>query len=215
MNKLVKTFFQGLLAFLPVFVTLYAVFAFGHWLNDVTSAALHWLVPTLPELPGLGIAVGVAAIYLFGLLVSSRLTQWIYGLIEAPLRLLPVVKDLYSALKQLTTLLGPSAKGKAGQVVAVRHPDYPLDAVGLMMRTDLDDLDPAVAGEDRVAVYLPMSYQIGGYTLFVPRAWVTPLDMSVESALRSTLTGWIRDDDPTAQGKQARARARAAAQPEA
>ena len=195
MNRLVKTFFKGLLAFLPVFVTLYAVYAFGDWLNDVTNTALHWLVPSLPGLPGLGIVVGVTAIYLFGLLVSSRLTQWIYGVIEAPLRLLPVVKDLYSALKQLTTLFGPTAAGAAGQVVAVRHPAYPVDLVGLLMRSDLDDLDAAIAGDDRVAVYLPMSYQIGGYTLFVPRAWITPLDMSVESALRNTLTGWVRSND--------------------
>jgi len=197
MNRFFKVFFKGLLAFLPVFITLYAVYVFGAWLNAVTTDALHWLVPSLPELPGLGIVVGIAAIYLFGVLVSSHLTRWVYGLIEAPLRLLPVVKDLYSALKQLTTLFGPTAAGAAGQVVAVRHPAYPVDLVGLLMRSDLDDLDPAIAGEDRVAVYLPMSYQIGGYTLFVPKAWVTPLDMSVESALRNTLTGWVRTDDPT------------------
>lgn len=203
MNRFFKIFFKGLLAFLPVFVTLYAVYAFGAWLNAVTTAALRWLAPELPDLPGLGIVVGIGVIYLFGVLVSSRLTQWVYGLIEAPLRLLPVVKDLYSALKQLTTLFGPTAAGAAGQVVAVRHPAYPVDLVGLLMRSDLDDLDAAIAGDDRVAVYLPMSYQIGGYTLFVPRGWIRPLDMSVESALRNTLTGWVRTDDPSAPTEQA------------
>ena len=73
------------------------------------------------------------------------------------------------------------------------------------MRSDLDDLDAAIAGEDRVAVYLPMSYQIGGYTLFVPRGWITPLDMSVESALRNTLTGWVRTDAPSAPAERPQA----------
>ena len=71
------------------------------------------------------------------------------------------------------------------------------------MRDKLDGLDPAIEAEDRVAVYLPMSYQIGGYTLFVPRSWVTPLDMSVESAVRNTLTGWIDGDDTTGGRRRA------------
>ena len=47
MNTLVKLFLRGLLAFLPVFVTLYAIYAAGRWLNDATTAALHWAWPGL------------------------------------------------------------------------------------------------------------------------------------------------------------------------
>jgi uncharacterized membrane protein len=42
-----------------------------------------------------------------------------------------------------------------------------------------------------VAVYLPMGYMIGGYTVFVPRSWVQVLDMSVEEAMRSSLIAWM------------------------
>ena len=42
-----------------------------------------------------------------------------------------------------------------------------------------------------IAVYLPMGYMIGGYTVFVPREWVQVLDMSVEEAMRSSLTAWM------------------------
>jgi uncharacterized membrane protein len=44
---------------------------------------------------------------------------------------------------------------------------------------------------DRVAVYLPMGYMIGGYTVFVPRSWVTPISMTVEEAMRSSLFAWM------------------------
>ena len=53
------------------------------------------------------------------------------------------------------------------------------------MPRGLGDLD------DRVAVYLPMGYMIGGYTVFVPRQWTTPIDMSVEEAMRSALIAFM------------------------
>ena len=184
MNALMRTFFQGLFAFLPVFLTVYAVYAFGDWLDRVTGALLDRVAPGAAGIPGLGIVIGVGAVFLLGVLVSSRLTRWIYGVIELPLKHLPVVRDLYSALKQLTTLLAPAKGEEIGQVVRIDLPDWPLASVGILSRDDA-----AVVG-----VYLPMSYQIGGYTIFVPRAWLTPLDLSVEAAMRGVLTGWIPED---------------------
>ena len=191
MPTLVKTFLNGLLAFLPIFLTVYAVYYFGDWLNRVSSELAHIVAPDLPYVPGIGIAVGGAFIFFLGLLVSSRLTRWIYNLIEIPLRHLPVVKELYIALKQLTAFLTPDDDAEPDQVVSVKHPGLHMSLVGLMTRRDISGLDDAIASPDCVAVYLPMSYQIGGYTLFIPRDWVTPIDMSVDEAMRSILTGWM------------------------
>ena len=197
MRTLMGTFLKGLLAFLPVFLTVYCAYAFGNWLNDVSNRAVQWLAPGLPDVPGLGIVLGAIAIFALGVLVSSRLTSWIYKWVESPLRHLPVVKDLYSALKQLTVLLAPQDQEHMGKVVSVKHPDLEMNMVGLMMRNDVEDLDDAIASQGMVAVYLPMSYQIGGYTVFVPREWVTVVDMPVETAMKNALTGWMGDDANT------------------
>jgi uncharacterized membrane protein len=47
-------------------------------------------------------------------------------------------------------------------------------------------------GDDLVAVYLPMSYQIGGYTVYLPRSKITETDLTVEQAMRIVLTGGVR-----------------------
>jgi uncharacterized membrane protein len=194
MNTLLKTFFKGLLAFLPIFLTIYAVYAFANWLNRISNAWLQWLAPGLPDVAGLGIAIGVLAIFALGVLVSSRLTSWIYNLVESPLRRVPVVREVYTALKQLIELIAPADEQAAGQVVSVRHPAHPIALVGVMMRSSVADLDDAIASDDMVVVYLPLSYQIGGYSVFVPREWVTPVDMPVEAAMRNALTGWMKND---------------------
>jgi uncharacterized membrane protein len=194
MRTLFNVFLTGLLAVLPVFLTIYCTYYFASWLNGVSNRAMQWFAPDLPNVPGLGIVIAVLAIFVIGVLVSSRLTRWIYKLIESPLRNFPVVKDLYSALKQLTVLLTPQDKSAEGKVVRVKHPGLAVHMVGLMMRSDVRGLDTVIAADDMVAVYFPMSYQIGGYTAFVPRDWVTVVDMPVEEAMRNALTGWMKDD---------------------
>jgi len=191
MQVIISTFLRGLLAFLPIFITIYAVYHIGIWLNRVCNEFLALIAPDLGDIPGLGIAIGVAAIFLFGLVVSSRLTRWVYRLVETPLRHLPVIKELYIALKQLTNFLSSDEKGAASQVVSVHHPDRDFALIGLLMREETGSIGFQEHHQDRVAVYLPMSYQIGGFTVFVPRQWVRNVDLPVEVALRETLTGWM------------------------
>ena len=79
------------------------------------------------------------------------------------------------------------------------HPAHDVAMIGLLMRDDIRDIGLGETAGDHVAVYLPMSYQIGGFTVFVPRAWVSRIDMPVETALRETLTGWISTDEGAAR----------------
>src|SRR3546814_8834964 len=62
--------------------------------------------------------------------------------------------------------------------------------VGFVTVEDLSRFEIA-AEEECVAVYLPMSYQIGGYTAFIPRKLLTPVDMSLEDAMRFVVTAGV------------------------
>ena len=67
-----------------------------------------------------------------------------------------------------------------------------LSTVGLVTRQSMQGLPRGLAElQDQVAVYLPMGYMIGGYTVFVPRSWTTPIDMTVEEAMRSALIAFM------------------------
>jgi uncharacterized membrane protein len=75
--------------------------------------------------------------------------------------------------------------------VVLRMPGHALEIVGLVTRRSFADLPPGFLPGERVAVYLPMGYMIGGYTVFVPLEWVQPIAMSVEEAMRSSLIAWM------------------------
>ena len=192
-KAIAKIFIRGLLTFIPLFLTVYILVVTTRWLNQVTNTALSWLRPDLVAFPGAGILLAILVLFLLGLLTSSHLTRWIVHAIETPLRTLPLVKDIYGALNQLSELFQPKDDHDTGAVVRVRHPQLESSMVGLLMRRNFDDLPAGIADENTVAVYLPMGYQLGGFTIFVPEAWVEKIDMGVESALRQTLMGWAEE----------------------
>jgi uncharacterized membrane protein len=70
-------------------------------------------------------------------------------------------------------------------------PGSDIEVVGLVTRQQVDDLPAGFLQGDRVAIYLPMGYMIGGYTVFVPRDWVQPIDVSVEEAMRASMFAWM------------------------
>jgi uncharacterized membrane protein len=75
------------------------------------------------------------------------------------------------------------------QVVAVRVLDMRL--IGFMTTEDARGFRTTSKEEKLVGVYLPMSYGIGGYTVYLPKAQIEPLDMSLEDAMRLTLIGGV------------------------
>ena len=78
---------------------------------------------------------------------------------------------------QQTVLVDIPGQGRlVGFITSTRTPQAVIDASD---------------GEELVAVYLPMSYMVGGYTLFLPRAQVTEVDWSFEDAMRFTLTAGV------------------------
>ena len=66
-----------------------------------------------------------------------------------------------------------------------------MQVVGLVTQTNMDNMPNDFRQEDSLLVYVPMSYGIGGYAVLVPRSATKPLDMSMEDAMRFTLTAGV------------------------
>lgn len=184
-------FLKGLFALLPLFISIYIILWIFDAAESVTSRVLLIFWPNFLYVPGMGAIVGMIFIYFFGVMIEHPLTQKVFSIVEGPFRILPVVRTVYNAIKDFTQYFTPSDKKKEQQVVIVRMPDSPIEMVGLMTRENMNGMPEGFTKEDRVAVYFPMSYQLGGFTVFIPREWVKPSNMSVEVAIRSALTAWL------------------------
>jgi len=195
MKSFSKYLLRGLLTLLPLILTVYPLYYFFAWTDRVTRPLLEPIIPAYEYVPGTGLILGVIALFLLGVLMSSGFMQRVYGLIELPFRNIPLVKSLYNAIKELANYLSPSDDRRASRVVLVRIPGYEADVVGFVMRDDMDDLPQEVEKGNRSIVYIPLSYQVGGLTIFIPNDWLTPIDMPVDTAMKNTLTGWIAREE--------------------
>ncbi len=189
-KHLYRYFFRGLITAMPLGFTIYLLYVFLTWSENF---AMWWIRPFIGEfyVPGLGLVLGIGAIVLLGFLISQPLASKFLSWLEVPFTNLPVVKSIYSSLKSFADYFSPNKGQAAQQVVLLKIPDTALEMVGLITRRNLDSLPEGFSKENRVAVYLPMGYMIGGYTVFVPLEWVQPLEMSVEEAMRSSLFAWM------------------------
>jgi uncharacterized membrane protein len=190
MKTLYKYFFRGLITILPVALTLYLLYLFLNW----TETAALWILRPLIDsfyVPGLGLLFGILGILVIGYLVSKQRVRKLLSFAELPFTNLPVVKSIYSSLKSFADYFSPAGKQDEHSVVILRMPGHAMEIVGLITRRSFTDLPQGFLPGERVAVYLPMGYMIGGYTVFVPADWVQPIAMSVEEAMRSSLIAWM------------------------
>jgi uncharacterized membrane protein len=194
MKRIYQYFFRGLITALPLGLTVYLFYFFLTWSEKV---AMQLIRPFIGEfyVPGMGLVLGITSIFLLGILVSQPLAGRLLSLIELPFTNLPVVRSIYSSLKSFADYFSPQAKKPAQQVVVLRVPGQALEVVGLVTRQSVEGLPRGFMQGNRVAVYLPMGYMIGGYTVFVPRDWVQPISMSVEEAMRASLFAWMAPPD--------------------
>ncbi|MEM8874844.1 MAG: DUF502 domain-containing protein [Planctomycetota bacterium] len=153
--------------------------------------------------PVVGVVLALLIIYIVGLFVGNLIGQGLYRLGEKLVLRIPVVKQIYPAVKQVIDmfLADPSDKKAAGQfagsrVVAVRYREVDLWSIGLVTGTGLSAFDKVAhedAGADHmVTVFIPSSpTAFSGYVVVVPRHAVRELPMTVNEAMQLLVSGGV------------------------
>lgn len=190
LKQLRRVLMRGLVAVLPLGLTVWLLW----WLGTSTEAVLHRLITLfIPEESywwGLGILVGLAVLFAAGALVNAFVVRRMLATWERTLERIPVVKTLYGAIRDFVQFLPASGEKRDLKRVVAASFSGGL-AIGFVTRDDAGELGHTAAFADLVPVYFPMSYQIGGYTLYLPRSQLQALDLSVEAAMRLVLTGGL------------------------
>lgn len=198
MSYLWKTVLKGLATVLPVALTLYLIYWLGLNIEKGLHPVITSVVPEEYYLPGMGLVAGVIVLFFVGLAVNAWVIRQLIWLVEKLLERIPLVKSIYGSLHDFMDYFAAGkSRGGLKQVVTVSIGDARL--VGFLTRERIEDLPGFSAGQDDeiVAVYLPLSYQIGGYTLYLPRSKVQLVDMSMEEAMRRVLTAELSKSVPT------------------
>jgi uncharacterized membrane protein len=185
-HQMWNIFLKGLGAILPVGLTLYLIYWMGRSIEAMLRPAILSVIPDYYYIPGMGLAAGLVLLFFIGVAVNAWIFRRILRAGEDLLEHIPLVKSIYRALRDFVDFF--SAKGGRGemrQVVLVSVAGLRL--LGFITRERISDIPGLPQSDNVVAVYLPMSYQIGGFTIYLPRSQVETVDMSAEEAMRIIL----------------------------
>ena len=196
MNKIQKIFVSGLLSFLPLAVTIYIVYAGVSITENLLGQFVRQLLPSNAYFPGFGFLTTLVLIFLLGLLLNNFVTAGLIRRIQEKLTEVPLIKVVYAPLRDLMNLFAQGQSQSSLKKVVLVHLAEGKQVLGLVTRENFEDIGlSSQFTANKVSVYIPMSYGLGGYTLLIDKNQLAPVDMAVEKAMSLALTGWIKTDD--------------------
>jgi uncharacterized membrane protein len=192
-RSITRVFLTGLLTVLPIVVTVYFTVWLLTFLERFFGKQVLYILPDTWYRTGMGLAVAVAVVFAIGVLMHGYVFRRLFGWLEWLMLEIPLVRSVYTGMRDLLGMFADDSK-TALQVVAVTLPGN-MRLLGFVTRTEFEDV-PGLARPDEVAVYLPMSYQVGGFTVFMPRSAIAPVQMSREDAMKFILTAGLKNASP-------------------
>lgn len=194
-----KVFFRGLITLLPITLTIYILYSAVIILENLLGSVLRKILPEAYYIPGFGFFATLTVIYLFGLSLNNFITGRIMMSLEDRLTRVPLIKAVYSPLRDLMNLFSKKDHKNMGSVVFVRVGQLGFQMIGIVTREKFDDLKINQDLTQKVAVYIPFSYALGGYTVLVPRDQIQEINLPIEKAMSLAITGWVKAEGPNEQ----------------
>lgn len=198
------------MVWLPLAITLWVLHAVLGMLDGVFRALLAASQLVLPEgahaiiellrIPGLGVIIMVAGLLLTGMFATNMFGQWWLRQGHRLLNHIPIVKSIYSSVKQVSDTLFSSSGNAFREAVLVQYPREGSWTIAFV--TGKPGGEAALhLHADYLSLYVPTTPNpTSGFFLMVPRAQVIPLAMSVDEALKYIISmGVVAPPAPRAE----------------
>ncbi|MDA1076809.1 MAG: DUF502 domain-containing protein [Proteobacteria bacterium] len=187
MGSIVTTFVRGLSVVVPVGLTVWLLVWLANGAETLLQGVFLWFFPAEYYLPGLGVLLGIGLIFAAGILVQLFLLKQLFDWAERLISSIPLVKTVYNSIRDFLGFFSTAVEQRSSKVVTVDIGN------GASLIGFVTDNSPRfLTTGDLVAVYLPMSYMVGGFTILVPQSRLTASTMNIEEAMRYTLTAGLQ-----------------------
>jgi uncharacterized membrane protein len=206
--RLRNHFLTGLVVVGPLTVTLYITWSLIHFVDN-------WVKPYIPRIynpdtylpfpvPGAGLLFAFVSLVLIGALAANLIGRTLISAGERMLDGMPIVRNLYRGTKQLfESVVSATGPEQAFQKVAVMEfPSPGIYALVFMTGAAAAPISAIAPEDDLIAVFMPTHLMPpSGFTVFVPRAKVRPIDMTMEDAAKIILSAGMVTPDGQARLK--------------
>ena len=194
MHRLRNYFLTGTIIAAPLFLTIYITWTFVKWVDS-------WVTPFIPPIyrpdhyvpfsvPGFGLVVALVFLTLLGFLTANFVGRQTILLGESLVGRMPIVRNLYRGLKQIFETVLSRRAGAFKTVALIEYPRKGIWSMVFVAAEARGEISHHI--DDTVAVFLPTTPNpTSGFLLFVPRADMIVLDMSVEDAAKMVISAGL------------------------
>ncbi|MEM5007069.1 DUF502 domain-containing protein [Priestia megaterium] len=187
MKAIIKSFINGLLTIVPIILVIYILVRVFNFLDSILGNVLK---PYMKQdyIPGVGILATLLLITFLGWLSTRFFAGKIINLIDRLLERIPLVKTLYTVIKDtFQSFLGE--KKSFSKVALVTMPGTSMKVIGFVTSEEVEEVIHPL--KDHVAVYVPQTFQVAGFTFLIPKEEIEWLDIKPEEAMKFVLSGGV------------------------
>jgi uncharacterized membrane protein len=144
------------------------------------------------QFPGLGLIIIIALITIIGFVGSAVIASPINSFFQNLLKRAPLLKTIYSSVKDLMNTFVGKKKGFSQPVLIKLYENSTIERIGFITNDDLKTLG---IKEGKVLVYLPHSYAFSGQLFVVDSSYITPVDASSSEIMKLIVSGGVTEID--------------------
>jgi uncharacterized membrane protein len=191
----------GLLVWLPLAITVWVLLWVLGLMDGIFGGVVGAAATVLPEgagyalrrfgqIPGVGVLMLLLLLIGTGVFAANIVGQWWLKRWDALMHGVPIVKSIYSSVKQVSDTLFSSKGNAFREAVLVEYPRAGAWTIAFVTGTPAPQVAPLLGdGQEHVSIYVPTTPNpTSGFFLMVPRAQLRPLAMSVDSALKHIIS---------------------------
>ncbi len=186
-------FISGLAVIMPIVLTIYVIGLLLRIIEVIIGRYLNGLIRLILgfSLPGLNIILSILLIVVVGMLVQNFVARRLVEIFERILKKMPLIGKIYFSVKEIASYFFPTESSRRfGKVVLIEYPRKGLYSIGFLSSEGV--YLPPNSHKEMVAVFVPTSPSpLTGFLEFVWRDEVIPLDISVEDALQTIVSGGV------------------------
>lgn len=187
-----KALISGLLVWLPIWVTLLVI----KFIVDLLSKSLLLLPPQFQpdvllgfHIPGIGVILTLFVIFITGILAANFIGSRLVELGDALVARIPLVRTIYTGVKQVTQTLFTPGGQSFRKVLLVQYPCEGVWSIAFQTGEPLLEIEGAVSSEPMVTYFIPTTPNpTGGFLMMTPKSKVIELDMGVDQALKFVIS---------------------------
>ena len=207
-SRLRNYFLTGLIVTGPAAVTLYLVWWFVTWVDNLVRPILP--IAYRPEtylpvnIPGLGLIIAFFALTFLGFLAANLVGRTLVEFGEGLLNRMPIVRPIYRTSKQIFQTLFSGSESSFRRVGLVEFPAPGMWSLVFLTQPPSPPIATRLPDTEHVSAFLPCTPNpTTGFFFYVPRRDVVDLDISVEQAMTLLISAGIIQPGAEGQGKLA------------